>query len=69
MESSEDMDGGLLPGIQEATDGLDAVAGLLVTYPDPERGKVWLELPAPDEAGTSVELIYLEGLTRGLGQG
>lgn len=67
VESSEDMDGGLLPGIQEATDGLDAVAGLLVTYPDPERGKVWLELPAPDEAGTSVELIYLEGLTRGLG--
>ena len=33
--------------IASATEGLAAVPGLFVTYPDARRGKLWLELPAP----------------------
>ena len=42
---AEETDGTLT--IAERTAGLEPRAGLLVTYVDPRRGKLWLELPAP----------------------
>lgn len=41
--------------------------GLLVTYADPDAGKLWLEVPAGDESGSIGEFIYAESLTSGLG--
>jgi len=35
-----------LPSIADKTQGLERRDGLLVTYLDPRRGKLWLELPA-----------------------
>ena len=55
------------PTVAEKTKGLERVEGLLAFYPDPKRGKLWLELPPAGEDGSVGEYLYLEGLLTGLG--
>ncbi|MEM1206682.1 MAG: zinc-dependent metalloprotease [Acidobacteriota bacterium] len=55
------------PSVSELVAGLEARDGLLKTYPDPKQGKVWLELPKPDDDGLVAEVLYIEGLLSGLG--
>jgi len=47
--------------------GLERQSGLFDVYPDPDKGKLWVLLPAPDEKGFVGEYIYLEGIRTGLG--
>jgi hypothetical protein len=56
-----------LPKVAEKVGGLAARPGLLVTYLDANRGKIWLELPPPGEDGVIGEYLYIEGLLTGLG--
>ncbi len=56
-----------MPGIGEKTAGLDRVDGLLATWVDRDRGRIYLEIPAPGEHGVAAELLYVEGLLTGLG--
>ncbi len=57
-----------LPTVAEKTAGLERRDGFLAFYLDPEQGKVWLEVAAPRSSdGLVSELIYIEGLTTGLG--
>ncbi len=56
-----------LPTIAEKTVGLEKADGLLTTWIDRERGRIFLEIPAPGEGGVAAELLYVEGLLTGLG--
>jgi hypothetical protein len=56
------------PTFEETVAGLERVEGLLASYRDPVRGKIWLELPAPQEPGGEIgRYLYVEGLLTGLG--
>ncbi|MEM8962202.1 MAG: zinc-dependent metalloprotease [Acidobacteriota bacterium] len=55
------------PTVAEVTAGLQAEQGFFTVWPDPKRGKVWLELPPPGEDRVVAELLYVEALVRGLG--
>ncbi|MCH7873300.1 MAG: DUF5117 domain-containing protein, partial [Planctomycetes bacterium] len=57
-----------LPTIAKKTDGLEKREGLLTTYVDAERGKVWLEVAAAAESGgESGRFLYTDALLTGLG--
>lgn len=53
--------------IEELTRGAETHEGLLTLHVRPEKATVHAELPAPDEDGISLELLYVEGLLAGLG--
>jgi hypothetical protein len=55
------------PKIADKVKGLTARPGLLTTYLDRDRGKLWLELPAPGAEGVVGEYLYVEGLLTGVG--
>jgi hypothetical protein len=58
----------ILPRIEEITRDLKAHEGFLKLYFDNTGGRIWLEIPPPaNGAGNALELIFLEGLTTGLG--
>ena len=50
----------------KAVAGLERREGLLPTYVDRDKGRVWLEIPA-SAWSDPVELLYVEGLLSGLG--
>ncbi len=56
-----------IPTIGEKTAGLERADGLLTTWVDRDRGRIYLEVPAPGEHGVAAELLYVEGLLTGLG--
>jgi len=57
-----------VPTIAAKTAGLERRAGLLTTYLDRQRGKVWLEVPPPSgPAGEVASYLYVEGIATGLG--
>jgi|CXWL01.1.fsa_nt_gi hypothetical protein len=57
-----------LPTIATKTKGLERREGFLGHWLDRERGKIWLELPAPQgPRGESLSFLYVEGITTGLG--
>jgi len=56
-----------MPTIAEKTAGLERADGLLTTWVDGDRGRIYLEIPAPGERGIAAELLYVEGLLTGLG--
>ncbi len=56
-----------LPGVAAKVEGLRRLDGLLTLHLDGQRGKVWLELPAPSDPARGLELLYVEGLASGLG--
>ncbi|HEX9637290.1 MAG TPA: zinc-dependent metalloprotease [Acidobacteriota bacterium] len=57
-----------LPVIQKKVAELEQRTGLLNFYADEQRGKVWLELPAPERADGEIgQYLYIEGLVTGLG--
>lgn len=53
--------------LTEVVAALEHKPGFLDLYTDPETGKVFAALPAPDADGVSVRFIYATGLTAGLG--
>jgi hypothetical protein len=55
------------PGIAARVTNLEARAGLLSFYVDAKAGQILLELPPNDTRGLMQELIYVEGLRRGMG--
>lgn len=55
------------PKIADKVGKLTARPGLLTTYLDRERGKLWLELPAPGAEGVVGEYLYVEGILTGVG--
>ncbi|MEM6797021.1 MAG: DUF5117 domain-containing protein, partial [Acidobacteriota bacterium] len=56
------------PTLEKALAGLQASEGFLRTYRDPRRGRLLAELPPPnEESGTILSMLYVEGLTTGLG--
>ncbi|HEX9636461.1 MAG TPA: zinc-dependent metalloprotease [Acidobacteriota bacterium] len=58
----------VLPVIQEKVAELERRSGLLNFYVDEQRGKVWLELPAPARGDGEIgQYLYVEGLVTGLG--
>ncbi len=56
-----------MPTIAEKTAGLERADGLLTTWLDRGRGKIYLEVPAPGDRGVAAELLSVEGLLTGLG--
>lgn len=66
-EAAPEAEPAALPTVAEKTKGLEKRDGFLTFYLDRKAGQVWLELPPPADDGEVVELIYLEGLVRGLG--
>lgn len=57
-----------LPSVAEKTAELERREGFLTFYLDPDHGKIWLEVAPPrPQDGLVSELIYIEGLTTGLG--
>jgi len=57
-----------LPSVAKTTEGLERRDGLLPTYLDRRRGRLWLELPAESEAkGVVGRYLYVEGITTGMG--
>lgn len=56
-----------MPTIDEKTAGLERADGLLTTWVDRDRGRIYLEIPAPGDHGVAAELLYVEGLLTGLG--
>ena len=56
-----------LAKIADKVGTLAARPGLLTTYLDRERGKLWAELPAPGAEGVIGEYLYVEGLLTGVG--
>ncbi len=56
-----------VPEVREVVAGLEARAGLLSIFVDEDRGKLWLELPAPTAGGEVGQYLYVEGLVQGLG--
>lgn len=55
------------PKIADKVKGLTARPGLLVTYLDRDKGKLWAELPPPGPEGVVGEYLYVEGLLTGVG--
>jgi len=59
-----------LPTLAEKVAGLERRPGLLDLWVDPDRGKVWLEVPPVPEGAERGEVgryLYVEGLVTGLG--
>jgi len=56
-----------MPTIGEKTAGLERADGLLTTWVDRDRGRIYLEIPAPGDDGVAAKLLYVEGLLTGLG--
>ncbi len=57
-----------LPTIAARTAGLARRPGLLATYVDPQRGRIWLEVPPPSgPAGEVASYLYSEWIATGLG--
>lgn len=57
-----------LPTLAAKTGGLEQRQGLLTTYVDRARGRVWLEVPPPaGPAGEVASYLYVEGIVTGLG--
>jgi hypothetical protein len=56
-----------LPSVAQKTAAFERRAGLLTTYLDPAKGRVWLELSPPDASGEVGRYLYFEGLRAGLG--
>jgi len=56
-----------LPTIVAKTVGLERADGLLTTWLDRDRGRIFLEVPSPGDHGVAAELLYVEGLLTGLG--
>ncbi|HSL84770.1 MAG TPA: zinc-dependent metalloprotease, partial [Thermoanaerobaculia bacterium] len=62
-----------LPTVSRKTAGLERRDGLLPLWIDRRAGKVWLEVPAPEDAANGGErgavgsYLYVEGLVTGLG--
>jgi len=56
-----------MPTIGEKTAGLERADGLLTMWVDRDRGRIYLEIPAPGEHGVAAELLHVEGLLTGLG--
>lgn len=56
-----------LPRIAAVTRGLERSSGFVDLFVDARRGTLWLELPPPDEHGTALECLCVEGLATGLG--
>ncbi len=55
------------PKVADKVAGLTPRPGLLTTYLDRDRGKLWLELPPPGTEGVIGEYLYVEGLLTGVG--
>ena len=53
--------------VAQSVEGMETLEGLLRLHLDRSGGKVWLEVDPPGENGLVTELIYVEGLTTGLG--
>ncbi len=60
-------DASALPTVAAKTSGLTARPGLLTLYADEARGKLWLEVPPAGKNGVVAELLYVEGITTGVG--
>lgn len=56
-----------LPSVAARTAGLERLDGLLPVFQQESTGSVFLSLPAARDDGVAVELIYVEGLRRGMG--
>jgi hypothetical protein len=56
-----------LPKVADKVKGLAARPGLLTTWLDRDRGKLWLELPPPGPEGVVGEYLYVEGIVTGVG--
>ncbi len=57
-----------LPTVAAKIGGLERRPGLLATYVDRERGRVWLEVPpVSGPAGEIASYLYVEGIVTGLG--
>jgi len=57
-----------LPTLAAKTGGLERRPGLLATYVDRARGRVWLEVPpAAGPGGEVASYLYVEGIVTGLG--
>ena len=57
-----------LPTVAKVISGLKRLDGFLTLHLDRDKARLWLELPPPQAPdGEVMELIYLEGLTTGLG--
>lgn len=69
IAAADEADDEELPSVAELTADLERRDGLLLTYLDARRGKLWLELPQPSDAvsGEVGRFLYVEGLTQGLG--
>ena len=66
-EPSPDEEG--LPTVAEKTRDLERREGFVTIYLDSRGdGKIWLEVPPPEgPRGVAMELIYIDGITTGLG--
>src|ERR1044072_4447602 len=56
-----------LPKIADKVKNLTARPGLLTTYLDRDRGKLWGALPAPGTGGVGGGSLSVEGLLTGVG--
>ncbi len=56
-----------LPTVAAKTGGLERRPGLLTTYVDRQRGRVWLEVPPAGTGGEVASYLYVEGIATGLG--
>ncbi len=56
-----------LPTIASKVAGLEKREGFVTLYVDRDGAKIWMEVPAVEEGADDFQLIYLEGLTTGLG--
>ncbi len=50
-----------------AKQSIDKKDGFVTIHLDRQKGQVWMEVPAPNDNGEALQLIYLEGLATGLG--
>ncbi|MEM1182394.1 MAG: zinc-dependent metalloprotease [Acidobacteriota bacterium] len=58
---------GKTPTIAEVSQAAESHDGLFRLHQNEARGKIWLELPAPDGEGLVASVLYVDGLTTGLG--
>ena len=57
-----------LPTVPGKVAGMETRAGFMTLHLDANAGKVWLEIPPPSgPRGFCMELLYVHGLTQGLG--